>query len=199
MKHETFIFIGRSGCGKGTQAKLLEKYITNKDSSITFFHLESGQRFRDFIREKGYTNDLAQEINKEGRRQPDFLAVWMWSHLFIENLKGNEHVLIDGTPRSLPEAQVLHTAFQFYKREKPFVINLEVSREWSERHLLARGRTDDVKDDIKNRLDWFEKDVVPAVHYYEANPDYRFVKIDGEQPIEKVHEDLVAAIARLGV
>jgi len=191
MKLHTFVFIGRSGCGKGTQAKLLDQVIKDQDPNTPIYHLETGQKFRDFIAEDGYTNELSRAVMKSGKRQPDFLAVWMWSHLFIENLKGNEHIVIDGTPRSIAEAHTLDNAFTFYKREMPHVVHLNVSREWSEKHLLARGRADDMKDDIKHRLDWYDRDVQPAVDYFRENPNYHFIEINGEQSIEAVHQELV--------
>jgi adenylate kinase len=127
-----------------------------------------------------------------GQRQPDFLAVWMWSHHFIEDLRGDEHLIIDGTPRSLDEAKILNNAMSFYKRVQPKVIHIAVSRAWSEKHLLARGRADDIKADIKTRLDWYERDVVPALEYYRTNPNYQFVEVNGEQSIEDVQKEILA-------
>jgi adenylate kinase family enzyme len=59
---------------------------------------------------------LAAETYKAGNRQPDFLAVWMWSHLLVEKMTGKERVILDGTPRSFQEAQIIDTAITFYKR-----------------------------------------------------------------------------------
>ncbi len=191
MNPQTFIFIGRSGCGKGTQAKLLDKRLKEQDPALSLYHLETGQRFREFIACEGYTNDLAREIMKDGRRQPDFLAVWMWSHYFVDNLKKNDFLIVDGTPRSLNEAKILDNAMEFYGRRQPKVIHLKVSRAWSEKHLLARGRADDVHDDIKQRLDWYERDVEPAVEYYRTNADYNFIEINGEQSIEAVEKEMI--------
>jgi adenylate kinase len=196
MNPKTFIFTGRSGCGKGTQVELLKEYIAKNDVSKTpIFYLETGARFRDFIKGDSYSSKLSNEMYKNGVRQPDFLAVWMWSHIFINDLKGGEHIFIDGTPRSLAEAKVLNTAMKFYGRGKPYVVYLNVSRDWSEKKLLGRGRLDDDREDIKKRLDWYDKDVQPAVDFYKNDTDVIFLDINGEQPIEKVHEDIVAAIS----
>lgn len=190
MIPQTYIFIGRSGCGKGTQATLLDEKLKKVDSTIPIYHLETGQRFREFIAQTGLTNSLSLEIMKSGARQPDFLAIWMWSHHFVEDLKGNEHLVIDGTPRSLDEAKVLSNALTFYKRDRPVIIHPNVSREWSEKHMLARGRADDIIGDIKKRLDWYEKDVQPAVEYFRNKSQYEFVEVNGEQTIEEVHNEI---------
>lgn len=68
---------------------------------------------------------------EKGGLQPEFLAVWNWSSLFVEKMQGNEHLVLDGTPRKLDEAEVLDSAMRFYGREKPFVIFLDVSKEFS--------------------------------------------------------------------
>ncbi len=195
MSPQTFIFIGRSGCGKGTQAKLIESYLYEKDKEErTVFYVETGAQFRDFITGKSYTSGLSKEIYDNVDRQPDFLAIWMWTHLFVENLTGKEHLIVDGAPRSLPEAMVLTSALEFYKRQVN-VVYIDVSREWSERQLRARGREDDSTGaKIAKRLDWFDRDVVPAIEYFEKNPAHNFIKVSGEHPIETVHESIVSAL-----
>jgi len=195
---KTFIFIGRSGCGKGTQAELLIKHLEEKgeiSSDNPLFYLESGNRFRDFIKGTSHSSRLAKEIMDRGERQPDFLAVWNWSHLLVENIMGDEHIIFDGTPRSLLEAQALDTALKFYKREKPQVFFMNVSRDWSRTRLLERGRFDDKdQSEVEKRLDWFEKDVMPAVEYYRIHPDYKFTDINGEQTIEEVHAEILKSL-----
>lgn len=192
---KTFIFIGRSGCGKGTQARLLMESIRAADDA-EIFYLETGQKFRDFVKEPNYTAGLAYDVMKTGARQPDFLAAHIWSHLFIESFNGRQHVVIDGTPRSEHEAMILDTAMKFYKREKPFVVYLNVSNEWSRSRLHERGRADDkAAGEVETRLSWFERDVIPAVEYYRAHPDYRFIELNGEQSIEAVQTELLQKIA----
>jgi len=189
----TFIFIGRSGCGKGTQAKLLqEKYAPLSSASV--FYLETGARFREFLKKESYTSQLARAVSARAERQPDFLAVWMWSHFLVEGAYGEEHWVIDGTPRSLNEAKILDTALKFYGRGKISVVYIDVSRSWSTERMLARGRADDAKKDIEKRMDWFEKDVLPALDWYRQNSDYHFIQANGEQTIEKVHRDIVESL-----
>ena len=196
MTPQTFIFMGRSGCGKGTQAKLLQDYIENQDEhKHPFFYVETGARFREFIKGDKLSNKLSAQIYQDDIRQPDFLAAWMWSNFLLEHMTGNEHLFLDGTPRSLPEAKILDTAMKFFKREKPFVIHLDVSRELSTARLTERGRMDDkTPDKIKKRLDWFDADVVPAFDFFNESPDYNYLKIDGDHPIEEVFAKIVEGI-----
>ena len=135
---------------------------------------------------------MSARIYLSGDRQPDFLAIFIWSQVLIKNLKGGEHLIIDGTPRSAHEAEILHTALSFYERKNPVVIYLNISVEAAEERLRARKRIDD-KDDKKNdkRLNWFETDVSPAIDFLKNNPRYRFLEVDGENSPEEIHEEII--------
>ena len=192
MKLQTLIFIGRSGCGKGTQVELLQEYIKKQDQKRYLFYIETGERFRQFIKEHSLSSRLAAEIYKSGSRQPDFIAVWMWSHLLVERMTGEEHVIFDGTPRSFQEAQIIDTAITFYNRQHPQVIYLNISREASKARMIARRRMDDINpEEIERRLSWFETDVIPAVEYFRKHSRYNFIELDGGQPVEAVQRELL--------
>ena len=194
MPPQTFVFIGRSGCGKGTQAELLQKRLKEKDPNGEIFNLETGSSFREFIKGDKYSNKLSAELYKNGDRQPDFLAIWMWSHIILDKFKGTEHIFFDGIARSLPEATVFTTALNFYKRTAT-IIYLNVSREWSKERLLARGRSDDVSEaEVEKRLNWFDRDSVPAAGYFKVTKEYKLIYINGEQTIDRVHQDILQKI-----
>jgi len=197
MDQKTFIFIGRSGCGKGTQADLLIKHLNETHPERKVVYLQTGREFREFIQRNKYTSKLSKEIYDAGDRQPDFLAVNMWSHFFIKNITGEEDLVIDGTPRSLNEAEILDTAINWmYKIKNPMVIHINVSSDWSRNRLMNRGRMDDTKEDIESRLEWFDKDVMPAIDYYKKNNYYKFIEVDGERDIESVHRDITTLIEK---
>ncbi len=134
----------------------------------------------------------------QGGLQPEFLAVWNWSSLFVEKMQGNEHLVLDGTPRKLDEAAVLDSAMKFYKREKPFVIFLDVSKDFSIARFKDRGRADDKSlQAIEERMKWYEEFVVPAVRYYWQNDNYKLLHINGEQTIEQVHAEIITKMGIL--
>lgn len=190
MSPQTFIFIGRSGCGKGTQVELLKKLLSEKDPNGEILHLETGAKFREYITGDGYSNKLSNEIYKEGGRQPDFLAVRIWANLLVEKVKEKDHIIFDGICRSLPEAMIFTTVTKFYNR-RVVVVYVNVSREWATKRLLSRGREDDDEKGIEKRLDWFDVDTYPAVEYFKSNNGYTFLDINGEQSIEDVHKEIV--------
>lgn len=193
MTPQTFIFIGRSGCGKGTQAELLMQKLKEKDSSNEIFYLETGQKFRDFTAGSGYTSELSRNIQSKGGLQPSFLAVWIWSSIFVEKINKEQHLFIDGTPRKFNEALILTEAMKFYNR-KPKVVYIDVSREWAENRLSSRHREDDLELMVKSRLDWFDTDVIPVIDYFKSNTDVDFLSINGEQSIEEVSNELISKL-----
>jgi adenylate kinase len=190
---QTVIFIGRSGCGKGTQAGLFKDWLHKQDKDKQqILYVETGVKFRHFIEGDSFSSKLSKYDYETDKRQPDFLACLMWGNMLVEELEENMHLVFDGAPRSLPEAELITTAFEFYKRNKPTIIHLDVSREWSEERLLARGRLDDkTLSKIMKRLNWFDADVSPAIEYFKKTPLYNYIRINGEQPIEKVFKDIL--------
>ncbi len=194
MNLQTIVFIGRSGCGKGTQVEQFQNFIKNNDSR-EIFHLEAGDRFRSLINEKTYTSQLAKEIAEKGGLQPEFLSIWAWTDKMVHGLNKEEHLLIDGTPRRLSEAKTLESVFDFLNRTDVNIIYLNVSRDWAIQRMKDRGRDDDKElEDVIARLDWFESDVVPALDFYRAHKSHKFHEINGEQEIGKVAEDILKSL-----
>ncbi len=190
----TFLFMGRSGCGKGTQAKLLREFLEKKDKR-PILYIYAGDKMRELVKAgNSLTAKLAKEIMLSGGKQPDFLAVWAWSRELTDNLQEDAHLILDGSPRTAFEAKILDEAFAFYKRENVFPILLDVSYEWSTERLRARGRFDDTDERIRNRLEYFGKYVQPAIDYYEKESKNKLVRVNGEQTIEEVHQEIMRKI-----
>jgi len=195
MQPQTFIFFGPSGCGKGTQAKLLADELKKKDQQRNILYIETGKKFRELAEGNSLTaKDVKENILGKGNLAPIFLPIWIWAGLMIENMTGDEHLFLDGVSRRFEEAYVLDSALKFYERQNPTVISFEVSDEWATKLMKGRGRADDTNEEIKNRLSWYKENTMPAVEYFKNNPDYRFIAIDGEQTIEEVHKEVMEKV-----
>jgi adenylate kinase family enzyme len=195
MNPKTVIFFGRSGCGKGTQAQLLIKHLEKTYPSERVVYIETGAKLREFVKEVGLTQELTADIMSKGGLLPSFLPIWIWTNTFIRNLNNKEHLVLDGLSRRLYEAPILHDALKFYERQRPIVIVINISDELSKKRLLARGRADDKTNDIDSRLAWYDTNVMPTINFFRENDYYKVVDIDGEQPLEKVSADIIAAIS----
>src|ERR1035437_6906625 len=73
---QAYIFIGRSGSGKGTQAELLIRKI--EESGVKTLHVETGAFFREFIKRNLYTDVLAKKVVESGGLMPEAIAINMW-------------------------------------------------------------------------------------------------------------------------
>ena len=195
MNPKTIILFGPAGSGKGTQAEQITKHFSNITPHHKVVYVETGARLREFIKGEGYTKQLVHDVLTKGGLLPEFMPIWIWTSAFINELNVNDHIVLDGLCRRPPEAPVLDGAMQFYGRKNPFIIVLNVSDEECRRRSLARNRSDDAVEKINNRLSWYKKDVVPSVEYFRNNSYYKVIDINGEQTIEKVHADIVAAIS----
>lgn len=197
MEKQFFILIGRSGGGKGTQAALLKAYLASKGySKVT--HITTGGSFREFIKSDSTVARLARHVSETGELQPEFLAVWNWSNIFINSLTGEETIILDGAPRKPFEAGILHSAITFLGYTRPIVIYLDVSESVSKEHLKGRGRADDKEEEVKKRMEWFETDVLPTLEVYRNDPRYRLLHINGNQTIDEVYKELIEKFEALG-
>ncbi len=194
MQKKFFIIMGRSGSGKGTQAQLL-KEILEKEGYENILHITTGGGFRKLSESGSLTAHISKELTLSGGLNPEFLAIWNWTNIFIDNLSGNETVILDGAPRRIDEISPLHSAIHFYGYEHPTIINIDVSETWAKEKLLARGREDDKGvDEVERKMKWYEEDVIPCLDHYAHNPLYKYLHINGEQTIEEVHKEILAKL-----
>ncbi len=198
MPHpHTFIFMGRSGSGKGVQVRLLQDWLTRQEPVCPTIYIETGNLLRQFVREEdSWTAKRAAEIMGRGGRLADFLPVSIWSRELAARLDGRDaHLIFDGVARSLNEAKTLQTALEFYERIKPTVVYLNISAAVAAARLAGRGRADDAKPENNlARQRWFDEAVAPVLDYYRQESFYRFLEINGEQSETAVHESIVRAL-----
>lgn len=192
MNSRAFVFFGRSGCGKGTQAKLLVEFLKAKGREVIY--TETGSQLRDFIKTENYSSKLTGDILKEGGLLPVFLPIWIWTDILVKNFSGTQDLVFDGVSRRKEESVTLDSAFDFYKIKNLNIILIKVSENWSFTRMMERKRADDTPEKIQNRLDWYEKDVVPSFEYFRDKPGYNFIEINGEQSVENVHKDIIKAL-----
>lgn len=195
MELKTAIMIGPSGCGKGTQAALLKKYLEKHDPDHPVHYFQTGEKFREFMEGDKYTHRKIKEVLAEGGLAPGFLPVWIWGSLFIDGVTGDDHIITDGFPRRAEESPMLHTALEFYERKEPTVVAFDMPDEVIvERLVEGRKRADDTPESVAERLKWFKRDVTLAIKFFEEHPYYKVAHINGDQTVEEVHQDVLRAL-----
>lgn len=200
MKPYLFVFLGRSGCGKGTQVELLSEYLKGKDLSKEIFYVSTGDEFRKLKDSNTYTAKRVTEIIGNGRLVPSFLASMMWANIFARDYDGKSHLIVDGSPRTLAEKHIFDTIFDFYgmeticEFEKVFVVYMNISRKTGTERLLGRARGDDQVEAIERRMNWFDSLIIPVIDTYRNEKKVSFHEIDGEHPVEDVHKKIIESL-----
>lgn len=219
MKPINFILIGRSGCGKGTQAKLLAEHFGN------LFYISTGKEFRKIAEYDTQVGHKIKELLSGGGLPFDDLATMLWMSEITYNLKEEQGFCLDGAPRRLEEAKALDAFLNYLERkESTMIILLDISRKEAFDRLTKRRicqncgqiipwvgdyknmnacdkcggdlreRADDTQEAIKNRLDYFDKDVSKVIKYFKKKK--RLIIIKGEQTIEKVFNDILTEVRK---
>ncbi len=185
-----YVFIGRSGSGKGTQVQLLIKELKAQGSKV--LHVETGALLREYMKGDSYVQNIVKKLVQSGELAPDPVVVGTWINHIMKNYTGIEKIVFDGAPRKLIEAVFLDNTMRFLHLIKYKIIHIDVSRESCEKRLLARARGDDNRQAIENRMNWFDKDVVPCINLFRTNKeDCIMLDINGEQSVEAIHDEIM--------
>lgn len=184
------IFLGLSGSGKGTQVQLLADVLRAHNP----VHIVStGDLFR---RLQEFTTDVGKRVKRilqEGGLPFDDLATTLWMHEIAFRVHEHEGIIFDGAPRRLDEAKNIDRFLEFLERKhNTKVVYLSVTPEEITKRLLQRGRADDNLTAIEGRIDYFQQSVLPTLEYYRK--ESRLIEINGEQPAENVHADIIKAL-----
>lgn len=201
------ILLGPQGSGKGTQArKLCEKF--------GFYYFESGE----FLREAAQKNDGLRQMLSEGTFVPDREMV-SYVTAFLDEKGLYDNILFDGFPRSRIQYRALEKWLEGKKAKVDLAFVLEISEGETIKRLSARRidpktgqiynlitdpppygvdpdtlvqREDDKPKAIKKRLGWYKEQVGPLIKGLEK--DIKVIRVDGERPIEKIHQDLLKIV-----
>jgi len=115
------IMLGAPGAGKGTQAKKIAEKYSNP-------HISTGDIFRANIKNGTELGQQAKAYMDEGALVPDDLVVDLVVDRFKNPDCANGYVL-DGFPRTIPQAEALDTALNAIGEIVDFAINVEVPDE----------------------------------------------------------------------
>lgn len=199
------LIMGPQGSGKGTQAQYIQRDYNYK-------HCSMGDLLKA-ERAKG-TEDgkIIDEIVKKGDLVPEEIT----NKIAAKAIQEHQKILFDGYPRNMAQAKFLIE--NNYKIE--FIVVVEIGEEESVRRLgkrricTANGkifisdkitpqdidecedaggtiitRDDDKPAAIKNRLKIYKEQTEPLIEYF-SRLGTKIIRINGEQPIEKVYEDI---------
>lgn len=187
------ILLGPPGCGKGTQAqRLTDKY--------GIVQLSTGDMLRAAVKDGTPTGLKARDIMARGDLVPDEVVVAIVAER-IDQPDAKNGFILDGFPRTVPQAQALDRMLEEKGLKLDGVVELKVDEGiLHERirkrvnEMMARGesvRADDNPEVLEKRVHAYRVQTAPLVSYYREHGTLRTV--DGMAPIP----DVSAAIDRV--
>ena len=124
------IMLGAPGAGKGTQADMLAE-------NLHIPHISTGDLFRANIGNKTELGMRAKEYMDRGELVPDSLTVEMlFDRVAADDCKGG--YVLDGFPRTIPQADVLKKALEERNDRIDFAVNVDVPDENIVRRMSGR-------------------------------------------------------------
>jgi adenylate kinase len=141
MKAQALIFLGAPGAGKGTQAREVAK-------QFAIPQISTGDILREAVK-KGTPLGLAAKAKMEaGQLVPDEVVCGI-----VEERVGEpdckEGFILDGFPRTIPQAQFVDQMLEAKGRGRPLVINIQVEHDLLMKRLTGR-RTCSICGEIYN-------------------------------------------------
>jgi len=183
------IFFGAPGAGKGTQAKkLAEKY--------NLIHLSTGDMLRARVEQKTKLGIIAKEYMDKGELVPDDVMIGMVENT-ISQLKDADGFILDGFPRTLPQASALDVMLEKHEMKIQRVLFLDVQKEVIIDRLRKRATLENRQDDsdisiVENRINVYKQKTAPVMGYYEEQN--RLSRIDGVGDINEIFAKIVEAV-----
>ena len=186
------VLLGPPGAGKGTQAKgLVEKY--------GIVQLSTGDMLRAAVAAGTPIGLRAKDLMARGELVPDEVVVGIVSER-VDQPDARNGFILDGFPRTVPQAEALDRMLAKKKLRLDAVIELKVDHDILVRRIenrveqmKLRGepvRADDNPEVLRQRLAAYGAQTAPLVGYYKSSGILRTV--DGMASIS----DVAAAIGR---
>lgn len=188
------MLLGPPGAGKGTQSQIISE-------KLGLPQLSTGDMLRAAVKAGTPVGLKAKKIMAEGGLVSDEIVIGIIADRISEPdcAKG---FILDGFPRTLPQADALDDLLKSKKRHIDCVIELKVDDtklveriETRARETLAAGgtvRADDNAEALKTRLIAYYRETAPLIGYYYA---HKLLKsVDGMAPIEEVSRQIGAVL-----
>jgi adenylate kinase len=192
------ILLGPPGSGKGTQAqRLVQRY--------GIAQLSTGEMLRAAVAAQTPVGLRAKDIMAGGGLVPDDIVVGIISDR-LDQPDAAKGFILDGFPRTVPQAQALDELLKKKKMKLDAVIELRVNEsallqrvENRAAEMRARGeevRIDDTPEVLTKRLASYRSQTEPLIHYYSERR--KLLTVDGMMTIEHVTREINRILAAIG-
>ncbi|MCT4635601.1 MAG: adenylate kinase [Rickettsiales bacterium] len=205
------VLLGPPGCGKGTQAALLEE--KNK-----YVKVSTGDLLRKIAKqENALAKNIASTLSQGGLVSDEIVNELI--EQFYNNNKDVPGVILDGYPRNVKQAQSLEVILKQYKSVVDVVFYFDLDEEVLVKRITGRyicndcgeiynkffsndvtinkcgkchssnfsQRSDDSEEVVKERLKIYNRSTAPLLEYYKS----KLIRIDAEQSVDSISKRIV--------
>ncbi len=203
------IMMGPPGAGKGTQAGRVAR-------ERGLLKISTGDILRQAIKDQTPVGQLALSVMSTGELVDDETMIAIVRERLLQHDLDHQGFLLDGFPRTVPQAQALDRIIEERDNGPLVVIDIRVPFQELVRRLSGRRicsscgtnadpfgsearscgkcggelayRADDSRDVVVERLKVYERQTFPLVEYYQGRQTFRVV--NGAQAPDQVAFDL---------
>ena len=177
------LFLGPPGAGKGTQAARLCESQAMK-------HLSTGDLLRAEVAAGSELGQEAEAVMNRGELVSDALVLAIVESQ-MKGLGGGGW-LLDGFPRTVPQAEALEPLLAQLDQPIEAVVLLELDDAVLIERMLSRGRADDNEAVIRNRLEVYREKTAPLISYYKDKG--LLISVPAEGSVEAVTERIAEVL-----
>jgi adenylate kinase len=184
MSSHKIVFLGPPGSGKGTQAQRLA-------AELRIPAISTGEMLRAAVEEGSELGARVKGVMERGELVSDELMAEVVQDRLARR-DAEQGFLLDGYPRTAPQADTLDEILEDRSGELDHVIYLEVPEDELVKRMLSRGRDDDTEDAVRERLRVYHEVTEPLVARYRDSGLLR--AIDGHRSIDQVEASILGAV-----
>jgi adenylate kinase len=207
------VLLGKQGAGKGTQASRLADHYGVAD-------IATGDLFRAAAREGSEFGIEAQRFMEKGELVPDEIVIGVVEEMLGRNDTIRKGFVLDGFPRTVRQADELERVLAEHSLD--LVLDLDVPTEIVLRRIAGRRvcvqcnevyhldsppkhkrtcdvcggeviqRDDDTEEAVMRRLELYEIQTLPLIHFYRRRGT--LAHVDGTGDSDDVFEALLATV-----
>ena len=179
------IFFGPPGAGKGTQAKIISKFLNVS-------HLSTG----DILRKKLLDNDHLAKQLKSIMSAGNLVSDEILNSIVSSRLKNETErgFILDGYPRTLSQSEFLNNFLLETSTSLNHIFDIQINFETLKNRILKRsseeGREDDNINVIETRYNEYLNSTQKVSNIYKENYSSIFYEIDGSQQIQEITKEI---------